>query len=102
VKFNQLDAGQGPVVLVVNEFPDVYPKELLGKQPDRDIEFVIDLMPGTVPVYKSPCRMVTPQLAELKEHIKELLGKGYICPSSSLWGAPVIFVPKKEVLKGCV
>jgi hypothetical protein len=49
VKLNQLDASQEPVVPVVNEFPDVFPEELPGMPPDRDIEFVIDLMPGTVP-----------------------------------------------------
>jgi hypothetical protein len=63
--------------------------------PDQDIEFVIDLKLGTTPIYKTPYRMATPELAKLKEHIKELVEKGFICPSSSLWGAPVIFVPKK-------
>jgi hypothetical protein len=62
---------------------------------DRDIEFVTELKPGTTPIYKTPYRMATPELAELKEHIKELLEKGFIRPSSSPWGAPVIFVPKK-------
>jgi hypothetical protein len=83
-------------VPVVNEFPDVFPKELPGMPPDRDIEFVIELKPGTTPIYKTPCRMATPELAKLKEHIKELLEKGFIHPSSSLWGAPVIFVLKKD------
>jgi hypothetical protein len=96
VKLNQLDVSQGPMLLVVNEFPDVFPDELVGIPLDRDIEFVIDLMLGTVPIYKSPYRMSTPQLAELKEHIKELLEKGYIHPTSSQWGAPVIFVLKKD------
>jgi hypothetical protein len=54
-------------------------------------------MPGTAPIYKSPYRMATPELAELKEHIKELLEKGFIHPSSFSWGGPVIFVPKKDV-----
>jgi hypothetical protein len=62
-------------VPVDSEFPDVFPEELLGMPPDRDIEFVIELMPGTKPIYKSPYRMATPELAELKEHIKELLEK---------------------------
>jgi hypothetical protein len=83
-------------VPVVNEFPDVFPEELPGMPPDRDIEFVIELKPGTTPIYKTPYRMATPDLAELKEHIKELLEKGFIRPSSSPWGAPVIFVPKKD------
>jgi hypothetical protein len=57
---------------------------------------VIELEPGTALIYKTPFRMTTPKLAELKEHIKELLEKGFICPSSSPLGAPVIFVPKKD------
>jgi hypothetical protein len=83
-------------VPVVNEFPDVFPEELPGMSPDRDIEFVIKLKPGTTTIYKTPYRMGTPELAELKEHIKELLEKGFIHPSSSAWGAPVIFVPKGD------
>jgi hypothetical protein len=95
-KVNQLDASQGSEVPVVNEFPDVFHKELPGMPPDRDIEFVIDLKPGTAPIYKILFRMTTPELAELKEHIKEVLEKGFICPSSSPWGVPVIFVSKKD------
>jgi hypothetical protein len=57
---------------------------------------VIELKPGTTPIYKTPYRMATPELAELKEHTKELLEKGFIHPSSSLWGAPVIFILKKD------
>jgi hypothetical protein len=96
VKINQLGASQGSEVPVVNAFLDVFPKELPGMPPDRDIEFVIVLKPGTAPIYKTPFRMTTPELAELKEHIRELLEKGFIHPSSSPWGAPVIFVSKKD------
>jgi hypothetical protein len=60
VKANQLDASQGSEVSVVNEFPDVFPKELLGMPPNRDIEFVIELKPGTTPIYNTPYRMATP------------------------------------------
>jgi hypothetical protein len=81
---------------VINEFPDVFPKELLGMLPDRDIKFMIELKPGTTPIYKTPFRMTTPELVELKEHIKKLLEKGFIHPSSSPWGAPMIFIPKKD------
>jgi hypothetical protein len=95
-KVNQLDASQGSEVPVVNEFPDVFPEELLGMPPDRDIEFVIELKLGTTPIYKTTYRMATPEFAELIEHIKELLEKEFICPSSSLWRAPVIFVLKKD------
>jgi hypothetical protein len=91
-KVNQLDASQGSEVPMVNEFPDVFPEELPGMPPDRDINFVIELKRGTTPIYKTPFRMTTPELAELKEYIKELLEKGFIRPSSSPWGAPVIFV----------
>jgi hypothetical protein len=63
---NQLDASQGFEVPVVNEFPDVFPEELLDMPPNRDIEFVIELKPGTSPIYKTPYRMATPELAELK------------------------------------
>jgi hypothetical protein len=79
VKVNQLDASQGLEVPVVNEFPDVFPEELPGMPPNRDIE----LKPCTSPIYKTPNMMATPELAELKEHIKELLEKGCIHPSSS-------------------
>jgi hypothetical protein len=83
-------------VPVVNEFLDVFPEELPGMPPDQDIEFVIELKPGTIPIYKTPYRMATLVLAELKEHIKELLEKGFNRPSPSPWGAPMIFVPKKD------
>jgi hypothetical protein len=96
VKVNQLDACQGSEMPVVNEFPDVFPDEFPGMPPDRDIEFLIELKSGTAPIYKTPYRIATQELAELKEHIKELLEKGFIHPSSSPWGAPVIFVPKKN------
>jgi hypothetical protein len=96
VKLNQLDASQGPVVLVVNKFSDVFPEELPDMPPEQDIGFVIDLMPDTMPIYKRPYTMATQQLAELKEHGKELLEKGYVHPSSSPWGAPMIFFLKKD------
>jgi hypothetical protein len=96
MKINQLDASQGSEVPMVNEFSDVFPEELLGMPPDRDIEFVIELKPGTAPIYKTSFRMTTPELAKLKEHIRELLEKEFIRPSSSPWGALVIFVPKKD------
>jgi hypothetical protein len=69
-KVNQLDASQGFDVPVVNEFPDVFSEELPGMLHDRDIEFLMELKPSTGPIYKTPFRMTTPELAELKEHIK--------------------------------
>ena len=72
-KVNQLDANQGSEVLVVNEFPDVFPEDLPGMPPTQEIVFVIELKPGTAPIYKTPFGMTAPELAELKEHIKVLL-----------------------------
>jgi hypothetical protein len=95
-KVNQLDASQGPMGPVVNEFPNVFPEELPGMPPDWDFKFVIELMPSTAPIYKTPYKMATLELPKMKEHIKEFLEKGFIRPSSCPWGAPVIFVPKKD------
>jgi hypothetical protein len=83
-------------VPVVNEYPDVFPEELPGMPPDRDIELVIDLIPGTSPIAKRPYRMATSELTELKKQLDELQRIGLIRPSSSPWGAPVLFVKKKD------
>ena len=81
---------------VVNEYLDVFPEELPGMPPDRDIEFVIDLVPGTSPIAKRPYRMAASKLAELKKQLEELQRIGFIRPSTSPWGAPVLFVKKKD------
>jgi hypothetical protein len=96
VVLNQLDAASTMDVRTVSEFPDVFPEELPGMPPDHEIEFVIELVPGTTPIFKRPYRMTANQLAELKEQLQELLDMGYIRPSASPWGAPAIFVPKKD------
>jgi hypothetical protein len=83
-------------VPVVDEYPDVFPEDLPGMPPDRDIEFIIDLIPGTAPIAKRPYRMAPAELAELKEQLRELQQKGFIKPSSSPWGSPVLFVKKKD------
>jgi hypothetical protein len=83
-------------ISVVEEFMDVFPEELLGMPPEREVEFYIDLIPGTAPIAKRPYRMAPTELAELKLQIAELKQKGYIRPSSSPWGAPVLFVTKKD------
>jgi hypothetical protein len=71
--------------------------------PDRDVEFVIELQPGTAPIFKRPYRMPPKELAELKIQLQELLDKGYIHPSSSPWGSPALFVKKKDgSLQMCV
>jgi hypothetical protein len=82
-------------IRVVCEFPDVFPDDLPGMPPDCEIEFVIDLLPGTTPIAKRPYRMAANELEELKKQLKELLDKDFIRPSSSPWGAPVLFVEKK-------
>jgi hypothetical protein len=83
-------------IRTVSEYPDVFPEKLLGMSLDREIELVIKLVPGTAPIIKRPYRMAANQLVELKEQLQELLDKGYIRPSASPWGAPIIFVPKKD------
>jgi hypothetical protein len=88
---------------VVQEFADVFPHELLGMPPDRNVEFVIELQPGTIPISKRPYRMPPKELAELKTQLQELLDKGYIRSSSSPWGCPALFVKKKDCsLRLCV
>jgi hypothetical protein len=103
-KVNQLDASQGSEVPAVSEFPDVFLKVLPGMPPDQDIGFVIELKPDTTAIYETPFRMTTPELAELKDHIKELLEKGFIHHSSSPWGAPCDFCPEEgwysDVVRG--
>ena len=74
---------------VVREFPDVFPEDVPGIPIDREIKFSIDLLPGTSPILKAPYRMAP---TELKEQLQELLDKGFIRPSASPWGAPVLFV----------
>ncbi|WVZ97542.1 hypothetical protein U9M48_043068 [Paspalum notatum var. saurae] len=83
-------------ILVICDFPDVFPKELPGLPPDRDVEFKIDLIPGTAPVSKRPYRMAPDELKELKTQLQEQLDKGFIRPSSSPWGCPALFVEKKD------
>jgi hypothetical protein len=96
VVLNQHDAVSTMDVRTVSEFLDIFPEEFPGMPSDREIEFVIELVPVTTPIFKRPYRMAANQLAELKKKLQELLDKGYIRPSASPWGAPVIFVPKKD------
>jgi hypothetical protein len=81
---------------VVCDYPDVFPDELPGMPPDRDIEFAIELQTGTAPTSKRPYRMPQAELAELKKQLQELLDKGFIRPSTSPWGCPALFVNKKD------
>ncbi|KAJ0458542.1 putative nucleotidyltransferase, Ribonuclease H [Helianthus annuus] len=80
----------------VSEYPDVFPEELPGLPPDREVEFRIHLIPGTTPIDKAPYRLAPTEMLELKKQLDELLSKGFIQPSSSPWGAPVLFVKKKD------
>jgi hypothetical protein len=79
---------------VVCDYPDVFPDELPGMPPDRDIEFSIELQPRTAPISKRPYKMPPAELAELKKQLQELLEKGFIRPSTSPWGCLALFVKK--------
>ncbi|KAL4014065.1 hypothetical protein IC575_026255 [Cucumis melo] len=83
---------------VVREYPDVFLDELPGLSPPREIDFAIELEPDTAPISRAPYGMATAELKELKVQLQELLDKGYIQPSVSPWGAPVLFVKKKDRL----
>jgi hypothetical protein len=90
-------------ISVVYEYAYLFPNELPGMPPDRDIEFAIELQPGTAPISKRPYRMPPAELAELKKQLQELLDKGFIRPSTSPWGCPALFVKKKdESLRLCI
>jgi hypothetical protein len=79
-------------LLVVREFADVFLEELPSMPPERELEFTIDLKPRTDPIARTPYRMSTLELQELRMQLKELLDLGLIHPSVSPWGAPVIFI----------
>ena len=87
-------------VPILKEYPDVFPEELPGMPPDSDIEFLIDLMPGTGPIAKRPYKMDVDELKELKKQFREQLDKGFILPSASSWGESVLFVEKKIKPRG--
>ncbi|GKF82006.1 hypothetical protein Tco_0243662, partial [Tanacetum coccineum] len=76
-------------VLVIHDFPEVFPDELPGLPPPRQVEFQIDLVPGTAPVARAPYRLAPSEMKGLSVQLQELLKKGFICPSSSSWGAPI-------------
>jgi hypothetical protein len=85
---------------VVRDFPDVFPEELPGMPLDREVEFVIDLLPGTTPISKQPYKMSVEELKELKKQLTELQEAEYVHPSSSPWGsASSIYVEERWIAR---
>ncbi|GJV07795.1 putative reverse transcriptase domain-containing protein, partial [Tanacetum coccineum] len=90
-------------IRVVRDFHEVFPDDLSGLPPVREIEFRIDLIPGASQVVKSPYRLAPSEMLELSNQLKELQEKGFIRPSHSSWGAPVLFVKKKDdAMRMCI
>ena len=81
---------------VVREFPNVFPEELPGIPLEREVNLSIEIVSGTAPVSRAPYSMASAELKELKVRLQELLDKGFVRPSVSPWGAPVLFVKKKD------
>ena len=81
---------------VVCEFPEVFPDEISDVPPEGEVEFSIDLVPGTKPVSMAPYRMSASELAELKKQLEDLLDKKFVRPGVSPWGAPMLLVKKKD------
>ena len=82
-------------LLVVREFANVF-QDIPGLPPSREIDFVIDLTSGTWPIARAPYRMAPAEMRELRDQIEQLLGQGLIRRSTSPWGAPVLFVKKRD------
>ena len=102
-----LDSKRGQIelenILVVKDFPDVFPEELPGIPPVREVDLSIEILSGTTPTSRAPYKMAPIELKELKIQLQELLDKGFIRPSVSPWGAPVLFVKKKDgTLQMCI
>jgi hypothetical protein len=89
-------------IRVVRDFPDVFPEELPGMPPDTEVEFVIDLLPGTAPISKRPYRMSVEELKELKKHLTELQEAGYIRPSLRLGEQRFCLYKRRTDHSGCV
>ncbi|GKF39741.1 hypothetical protein Tco_0119802 [Tanacetum coccineum] len=83
-------------VSIVRDFPEVFPEDLTGLPPARPVEFHIDLIPGATPVAQASYRLALSKMKEMSEQLQELSDKGFIRPSSSPWGAPILFVKKKD------
>nr|GEX52302.1 putative reverse transcriptase domain-containing protein [Tanacetum cinerariifolium] len=90
------NAHQNSNVVTVREFPDVFPEDLPGLPPIHQVEFQIDLIPGAKPAARTPYRLAPSKMQELSDQLQELADRGFIRPSTSPWGAPVLFVKKKD------
>ena len=88
-------------VPMVREFPDVFPEDLSGVPPERQVEFGIELVPGAAPITKAPYRLAPPEMLELSSQLQELLGKGFIRPSSSPWGRLSFLSRRRMARFGC-
>jgi hypothetical protein len=104
LKFVENDKPSGPEDHpILREYKDVFPEEVPGLPPIKDIDFSIELVPGAMPMSRKPYRMSTPEVFELKLQMKEMWDKGYIWPSVPMWGAPTFFVKKKDgTLRLCI
>ncbi|KAI3771892.1 hypothetical protein L6452_03063 [Arctium lappa] len=99
----KLDQRKLEDVRVMREFPDVFPEDLPGLPPDRVVDFRIDLIPGAAPIARAPYRLAPTEMQEMVVQLRDLLEKGFIRPSSSPWGAPVLFVKKKDgAMRMCI
>ncbi|XP_075475607.1 uncharacterized protein LOC142507056 [Primulina tabacum] len=96
ISASDIDSQSIEDVEVVKEFSDVFPEDVYDIPLEREVEFVIELMPGTKPIYKAPYQLAHAEMKELKDQIQELLDKGFIRPSFSPWGEPVLFVKKND------
>ncbi|GKB07212.1 putative reverse transcriptase domain-containing protein [Tanacetum coccineum] len=83
-------------VPIVREYLDVFPEDLPSIPPDRQVKFIIDLVPGAAPIAQTPYRLAPTEMQELMKQLQDLLDKGFIRPSSSPWGAPILFVKKED------
>ena len=102
VKTEDIESSQEDIP-VVKDFSDVYPDEIPGMPPLRQMVFCINLIPRAIPISRAPYQMTPAELKELKTQLEELLEKRYIWPSTSPWGAPVLFVTKKDgTLRLCI
>ena len=102
-----LDPKRGQVNLedipMIKEFPDVFPEELLGLPPEREVDMSIEVVQRTTPISRAPYRMAPTELKESKTQLQELLDKGFVRPSVSPWGALVLFLKKKYgTLRMCI